>query len=102
MIKTKNLLVILIPAILIAAFALFVRVIQYEPLFPEIDGSEKIAAEKTGLITIPIYPEDPIMGNKKALKYFEEKSYEEISDILRIPINTVGTLINRAKQKIVN
>jgi len=31
------------------------------------------------------------------LRYFEEKSYDEISDILRMPTNTVGTLINRAK-----
>jgi RNA polymerase sigma-70 factor (ECF subfamily) len=32
-----------------------------------------------------------------SLFFLEEKSYEEISDILRIPINTVGTRINRAK-----
>lgn len=32
------------------------------------------------------------------LFYFEQKSYEEISDILRIPKNTVGTLISRGKQ----
>jgi len=31
------------------------------------------------------------------LFYFEEMSYEEISDILRIPVNTVGTLILRGK-----
>jgi len=31
------------------------------------------------------------------LRYFEERSYEEISDILRKPVNTVGTMINRAK-----
>jgi RNA polymerase sigma-70 factor, ECF subfamily len=31
------------------------------------------------------------------LYFLEEKSYEEISDILRIPIGTVGTRINRAK-----
>jgi len=31
------------------------------------------------------------------LFYLEEKSYEEISDILRIPKNTVGTLISRGK-----
>lgn len=31
------------------------------------------------------------------LRYFEERSYEEISDILRRPVNTVGTMINRAK-----
>ncbi|RJR25760.1 sigma-70 family RNA polymerase sigma factor [Candidatus Microgenomates bacterium] len=31
------------------------------------------------------------------LYFLEEKSYEEISDILRIPVGTVGTRINRAK-----
>lgn len=34
------------------------------------------------------------------LKFVEDKSYEEISDILKMPINTVGTQINRAKQKL--
>lgn len=33
------------------------------------------------------------------LKYLEEKDYNEISDILRKPIGTVGTLINRAKKQ---
>ncbi|MFA6426869.1 MAG: RNA polymerase sigma factor [Candidatus Magasanikbacteria bacterium] len=32
------------------------------------------------------------------LYFFEQKSYEEISDILRIPRNTVGTLIMRGKK----
>lgn len=32
------------------------------------------------------------------LFFFEDKSYEEISDILRIPVNTVGTLILRGKK----
>ena len=31
------------------------------------------------------------------LYYFEEKSYQEISDILRIPRGTVGTLISRGR-----
>lgn len=34
------------------------------------------------------------------LKFFEEKSYDEISDILQIPQGTVATLLNRAKKKI--
>jgi RNA polymerase sigma-70 factor, ECF subfamily len=34
------------------------------------------------------------------LKFFEEKSYQEISDILQVPEGTVATLINRAKKKI--
>ena len=34
------------------------------------------------------------------LFYFEQRSYEEISDILRIPTSTVGTLISRGKKMI--
>lgn len=32
------------------------------------------------------------------LFYLEEKSYEEISDILQMSVNTVGTLVHRAKK----
>lgn len=32
-----------------------------------------------------------------SLYYLEEKSYKEISNILRVPVGTVGTRINRAK-----
>jgi len=38
-----------------------------------------------------------IYSEPLSLFYLEEKSYEEISDILRLPIGTVGTRINRAK-----
>lgn len=34
------------------------------------------------------------------LKFMEDRSYDEISDILKIPIWTVWTLINRAKIKL--
>ncbi|MDD5396987.1 MAG: RNA polymerase sigma factor [Candidatus Moranbacteria bacterium] len=34
------------------------------------------------------------------LRYFQEYSYEEIGKILGKPLNTVGTLINRAKKKL--
>jgi len=33
------------------------------------------------------------------LRFLEEKSYEEISDILKKPMGTVATLINRAKRQ---
>ena len=33
------------------------------------------------------------------LKYFDEKSYDEISDILKKPVGTIGTLLNRAKKQ---
>ena len=38
-----------------------------------------------------------IYSEPLSLYYIEEKSYEEISDILRLPVGTVGTRINRAK-----
>lgn len=34
------------------------------------------------------------------LFFYEDKSYEEISDILRIPTGTVGTQINRGKKQL--
>jgi RNA polymerase sigma-70 factor, ECF subfamily len=34
------------------------------------------------------------------LRYYEDKSYEEIGEILGKPVNTVGTLIKRAKEKL--
>jgi len=34
------------------------------------------------------------------LKYFEDKSYEEISDILQTTVNNVGVMVNRAKKKL--
>jgi len=41
---------------------------------------------------LPVIYSEPL-----SLYFLEEKSYEEISDILRIPVGTVGTRINRAK-----
>lgn len=41
---------------------------------------------------MPILYSEPL-----TLRYIEEKSYEEISDILHIPLGTVATRINRAK-----
>ena len=34
------------------------------------------------------------------LRFFEEKSYTEISDILQIPEGTVATYINRGKKEL--
>jgi len=33
-------------------------------------------------------------------RYFSEKSYEEIGKLIGSPVNTVGTIINRAKKKL--
>lgn len=42
---------------------------------------------------LPLLYSEPV-----TLYYIEEKSYEEISDILKIPMGTVATRINRAKK----
>ena len=34
------------------------------------------------------------------LRYFEERSYSDISDILQLPVGTVSTLIHRAKRSL--
>ena len=34
------------------------------------------------------------------LRYFEHKEYEEISDILKLPVGSVGTLIHRGKKQL--
>lgn len=41
---------------------------------------------------MPVIYKEPL-----ELYFLEEKNYEEISDILMVPINTVGTRISRAK-----
>jgi RNA polymerase sigma-70 factor (ECF subfamily) len=34
------------------------------------------------------------------LRFYEEKEYEEIAEILHVPIGTVGTYISRAKKEL--
>jgi len=60
----------------------------------ELDLLNKETHEKVNKCVdqMPIMYSEPLL-----LYYFEEKSYEEISDILRLPVGTVGTRINRAK-----
>jgi len=50
---------------------------------------------KLALILLEVKYRDPII-----LRFFEHKEYDEISDILKIPIGTVGTLISRGKKKL--
>lgn len=53
---------------------------------------EKVTA---GLMELKEKYREPLI-----LYYFEQKSYEEISDILRLPRSTVGVLIMRGKEKL--
>ena len=65
----------------------------------EKDFEEKEIKEKVEkcLNKIPLLYSEPL-----SLCYIDEKSYEEISDILRIPMGTVAIRINRAKKLMKN
>ncbi|MFZ2025069.1 MAG: RNA polymerase sigma factor [Microgenomates group bacterium] len=54
---------------------------------------ELIEHTQSCLGDMPVLYSEPL-----ALYYLDEKSYEEISDILRIPMGTVATRIGRAKK----
>lgn len=43
---------------------------------------------------------DPKYRDVLLLRYFEHKEYDEISDILRIPVGSVGTLLHRGKKQL--
>lgn len=41
---------------------------------------------------------DPMYKDVLILRFFEDKNYDEISDIMQIPVSAVGVRINRAKK----
>jgi RNA polymerase sigma-70 factor (ECF subfamily) len=45
---------------------------------------------------------DPKYRQVIVLRFFEHKEYDEISDILKIPIGSVGTLLHRGKKQLAN
>lgn len=65
------------------------------------DGADDIWLRKEKIKEV-----DAVINNLPAkyrqvlqLRYYSEKSYEEIGKVLKKPVNTVGTLISRAKKK---
>ncbi len=58
----------------------------------DIEQKEMAVLVEKCLGKIPLSYSEPL-----ALRYIEDKSYEEISDILRMPMGTVATRISRAK-----
>lgn len=61
-----------------------------EEIFEKKETKEKVLK---CLGEVPLLYSEPL-----SLFYIDEKTYEEISDILRIPMGTVATRINRAKK----
>lgn len=69
-----------------------VEIISEEDVESEFDSKEMVEKAHECLGNMPVLYSEPLQ-----LFYLEDKSYEEISDILRIPMGTVATRINRAK-----
>jgi RNA polymerase sigma-70 factor, ECF subfamily len=65
---------------------------EHEKIQDNLEKKEVILELRRCLEQLPVIYREPIM-----LYYLEEKSYEEISDILRIPDGTVAIRISRAK-----
>ena len=63
MLRPRQLLIIFIPAFLIIAAILFVRILQYEPLFPKQENIEKQPAAD---FSVPIFSADPLIGDRQA------------------------------------
>ena len=61
------------------------------------DLDKKIDAKK---IATYVQRLDEIYRDIIILRYFEDREYREISDILKIPEGTVATLLHRAKKKL--
>jgi len=66
-----------------------------QDLLEELHIKEKREKVKRGIYKLELKYREVLI-----LRYLEEKTYEEISDILRKPVNTIGTLINRAKKQL--
>lgn len=62
--KIRQLLMIFIPALVLLVLFLFIRVVQYEPLNPTLE--QNTDQENIDTSVIPLFPEDPIIGDKKA------------------------------------
>jgi RNA polymerase sigma-70 factor (ECF subfamily) len=63
-----------------------------EDMTKEFEDKENVIKVEGCLRKIPLLYSEPL-----SLYYLDEKTYEEISDILRIPMGTVATRISRAR-----
>src|SRR5688572_1930086 len=59
----KKIYLVFIPAILLGCLALFIQIIQYEPLFP---AQQPDTETENQVVAIELRPDDPIIGNKRA------------------------------------
>lgn len=59
--NNKKIILAFIPLLLLAGIAVFIRVIQYEPLTPKVEEAEDTSSRQ-----VPLFAGDPITGDRKA------------------------------------
>ena len=91
--QIQKTIILFIPLIFIVFFFFFVRVIQYKPLHPSQESIDAYNKKLTSF-TIPILPEDPITGNKKA-----EKTIVIFSDYACGPCASVQNTLSSVFEK---
>jgi RNA polymerase sigma-70 factor (ECF subfamily) len=64
---------------------------------PDVDFDKQINAQAVNEALLKI---DEKYREVIILRFFEHKEYEEISDILKIPVGSVGTLLHRGKKQL--
>jgi RNA polymerase sigma-70 factor, ECF subfamily len=68
------------------------------------DGSDPLSALEVAAceqaLLLAVKALEPKYRDVIVLRYLEERSYDEISEILRLPMGTVATLIGRGKQRL--
>jgi RNA polymerase sigma-70 factor (ECF subfamily) len=76
------------------------EILQFQP--HAADSAETLFDASLGVdaVNSALQKLEPKYRNPIILRYFEYKEYEEISDILKIPTGSVGTLIHRGKKQL--
>ena len=74
---------------------LFDQIESYEHFLKDLELQENKHVLLKGLNALK-----PISREVLMLQYFEEKSYQEMSDILKKPVPTISTLLRREKQEL--
>ncbi len=73
----------------------------FENIADETDFTQSLDAKiNSGILRSALMELEEQYRDVLVLRFFEEKNYSEISDILKIPVGTVGTLLNRGKKRL--
>lgn len=76
-----------------------VSLLSSKELSAEVQVDHQINAKE---VTVALSKVEDKYRQVLILRFFEHKEYDEISDILKIPVGSVGTLLHRGKKKLID